>query len=79
MYEPRTDPRFELESIAREAADELIATIVREAKSPADVPDVIARIVAFMHDQWQHVEWDIEDGYGEDPLETGYDAAIEDR
>ena len=32
-YDPRNDPRMSLEGISRQAADELIETIVREAKS----------------------------------------------
>ena len=67
MFDPNAYV-FSLESAARTAASELEDMIVMTAQSPADVPQLIEQVVAFMRDEWAKTDWNSLDGYGDDPL-----------
>jgi hypothetical protein len=48
----------DLERVSRQNADALLETIVRAAKSPADVPRVLDRVISFMCDEWSRIDWE---------------------
>jgi hypothetical protein len=78
-YDFENDPRFSLEGICRQSADELIETIVREAQSAADVPAVIERIIGYMRNRWKQEDWDQYVGeFGKDMLDDEDDFDIGD-
>lgn len=74
----QNDPRFSLEAIARETAQELTDAIIWNAQSADDVPRVIEQIIAWMRGEWAEFDWQLADGYGDDPLLRGYMAGKDD-
>jgi hypothetical protein len=64
----------DLERSARQNADELLETIVRAAKSPADVPRVLDRVIDFMCDEWSQIDWEaFGDAYGAEAVSARRD------
>lgn len=45
------------ETAARQAAREMINTLVSNAASPDDVPVLIEQVIAWMRDEWEIIDW----------------------
>jgi hypothetical protein len=73
----RKDPLVELEEMARQTADKLIASIVRRAKSEEEVQVLVSKVIGWMHNELNRVEWSAyTDKFGVNPAQQGYQAAL---